>query len=76
MTGSAKGLPSSQYERRAVAMDHSSPPPGDKVEVTPALLELLQRRRRGPFISGDEMDERLALMIERKRRQYLATDVS
>lgn len=33
-----------------------------------ALAELLRQRRAGNFISGDEMDERLARMIARKRR--------
>ena len=55
-------------------MDRSSPASDGKVEVTPVLRQLLQRRRRGPYISGDEMDERLALMIERKRRELLAID--
>lgn len=55
-------------------MDRSSPASDGKIEATPALRELLQLRSRGPFISGDEMDERLTLMIEQKRRELLAID--
>jgi hypothetical protein len=57
-------------------MDRSAPSPGNQDDWTARLRELLERRRRGPFISGEEMDERLARMIERKRRQYLAADGS
>lgn len=35
---------------------------------TEALKLVLEERRRGAFISGDEMAERLAAMVERKRR--------
>lgn len=33
-----------------------------------ALRDLLQRRSEGPFISADEMGDRVTRMLERKRR--------
>lgn len=35
-----------------------------------ALRELLARRRRGEFVTGQRMDERLANMIAGKRREH------
>jgi antitoxin ParD1/3/4 len=35
---------------------------------TAALRELVQRRLKGPMISATEMENRVAAMIERKRR--------
>ena len=35
-----------------------------------ALRELLSRRREGAFVSGECMDERLAEMIDNKRRTH------
>jgi antitoxin ParD1/3/4 len=34
-----------------------------------ALRKLLKRRRKGPFISSEEMGERVDAMIDRKRRE-------
>jgi antitoxin ParD1/3/4 len=34
-----------------------------------ALRKLLKRRRKGPFISSDEMSERIDAMVDRKRRE-------
>ena len=33
-----------------------------------ALAEVLKQRRAGGFVSGDKMDERIAAMLARKRR--------
>lgn len=39
-------------------------------EERPKLRELLERRRKGPFISLTEMDKRIKAMVERKRREF------
>ena len=57
-------------------MDRSAPSPGNQDDWTARLRALLERRRRGPFISGEEMDARLDRLISRKRRENLATDSS
>ncbi len=53
-----------------MSIDGWPPFTDDRAAFARALRELLQRRREGPFISGPEMDARLARMISRKRRQY------
>ncbi len=35
-----------------------------------ALRQLLDRRRKGPFISSEEMGERIQKIAERARRKY------
>ena len=35
-----------------------------------ALAELLQERRSGAFISGEDMDQRLSLMFIKKRKEH------
>jgi len=39
-----------------------------------AFRALIAERRSQPFISADEMDERIDRMIERKRREYGLAD--
>ena len=39
-----------------------------------ALAELLKQRRTGGFVSGDEMDERIAAMLARKRQAHAVQD--
>jgi hypothetical protein len=40
-------------------------------EEVAMLKKLLTERADGPFISGEEMDRRLAKMMERKRGEFL-----
>jgi antitoxin ParD1/3/4 len=39
-----------------------------------ALAEVLKQRRAGGFISGDQMDERIAAMLARKRQAHAIQD--
>lgn len=39
-----------------------------------ALAELLAQRRSGAFVSGAEMDDRLARMLDRKRQAHAVRD--
>jgi antitoxin ParD1/3/4 len=41
---------------------------GETLE-TEALRELLERRRRGKFITGEEMDNRIAAIADKVRRE-------
>lgn len=39
----------------------------EKAQQRAALIELLGKRRSGPFVSAAKMDDRLSRMIDRKR---------
>ena len=49
----------------------SNHPTDEKHAFAKALRQLLSRRRKGEFVSGERMDERLAAMLS-KRRASLA----
>lgn len=42
-------------------------------QLAKALRQLLSRRRKGKYVSGERMDERLAAMVS-KRRASLANE--
>ncbi|MDE0419517.1 MAG: hypothetical protein OXK76_01335 [Gammaproteobacteria bacterium] len=42
-------------------------PTDDQHAFAKALRQLLSRRRKGKFVSGERMDERLAAMVSKRR---------